>query len=54
MGQRVRVGFVGCIVMTIRIDVDDDGKTDAKIPLKWAVAIGAVLATLCPIARLMM
>ena len=37
--------------MTIRIDVDDDGKTDAKIPLKWAMAIGAAIAAVCPIAR---
>ena len=37
--------------MTIRIDVDDDGTTDAKIPLKWAVAIGAALATVCGLSR---
>lgn len=37
--------------MTIRIDVDDDGKTDAKIPLKWAIAVGGVLAALCPLSR---
>jgi len=37
--------------MTIRIDVDDDGKTDAKIPLKWAMAVGGVLAMLCPLTR---
>lgn len=37
--------------MTIRIDVDDDGTTDAKVPLKWAmVAMGALLAA-CGLSR---
>ena len=39
--------------MTIRIDVDDDGKDDARFPLKWAVAIGAALATACGLSRLL-
>lgn len=37
--------------VTIRIDVDDDGTTDAKLPLKWAVAIGAALAAACGLSR---
>lgn len=37
--------------MTIRIDVDDDGETDAKIPLKWAIVVGGALAALCPLSR---
>ena len=38
--------------MTIRIDVDDDGSTDAKIPLKWAIIILSGLLTACGMSRL--
>lgn len=37
--------------MTIRIDVDDDGKTDAKIPLKWAIIVGAIIASSCGLSQ---
>ncbi len=37
--------------MTIRIDVDDDGTTDAKFPLKWAIVIGTSLAAACGLSR---
>jgi len=39
------------IHVTIRIDVDDDGKTDAKVPLKWVVIVGGVLLAACPLTR---
>jgi hypothetical protein len=38
--------------LTIRIDVDDDGKTDAKFPLKWAMIVASALLTLCGASRL--
>jgi hypothetical protein len=37
--------------VTIRIDVDDDGKTDAKVPLKWAVVVLASLLAGCGLTR---
>lgn len=40
--------------MTIRIDVDDDGTTDAKFPLKWAIVIGSALAVACPLTRVLL
>jgi len=39
------------ITVTIRIDVDDDGKTDAKVPLKWVLIVGGVLLAACPLTR---
>lgn len=39
--------------MTIRIDVDDDGTTDAKFPLKWGVIIATALLSLCGASRLL-
>jgi len=39
--------------LTIRIDVDNDGTTDAKVPLKWAIVVGGVLASICGISRFM-
>jgi len=40
--------------MTIRIDVDDDGRDDARFPLKWAVAIAAALAGACGLSRFLL
>lgn len=37
--------------MTIRIDVDDDGTTDAKVPLKWAVIVLTALLSVCGLTR---
>lgn len=39
--------------MTIRIDVDNDGQTDAKFPLKWAAIVASALLTLCGASRLL-
>jgi hypothetical protein len=39
--------------VTIRIDVDDDGTTDAKIPLKWGMIIATALLSLCGASRLL-
>ncbi len=51
-GLRSWVGSMGIgDHVTIRIDVDDDGKTDAKIPLKWAIIVGGVLLAACPLTR---
>lgn len=38
--------------MTIRIDVDDDGDDDARLPLKWAVMALAALLGVCGVTRL--
>ena len=38
--------------MTIRIDVDDDGTTDAKVPLKWAVIALSALLAVCGLTRI--
>jgi hypothetical protein len=39
-------------VLTIRIDVDDDGEDDARFPLKWAVLIGAAVLSACGLGQL--
>ena len=41
-------------VLTIRIDVDDDGTTDAKLPLRWAILIGSALIGACGLSRWLM
>jgi len=38
--------------MTIRIDVDDDGTTDAKVPLKWAIIGLSALLAVCGLTRM--
>jgi len=40
--------------MTIRIDTDGDGKDDATLPLKWAVAVLGALAAACGLTRFLM
>jgi hypothetical protein len=37
--------------LTIRIDVDDDGTTDAKVPLKWAIIALSALLCVCGLTR---